>query len=152
MDFSIKRVDETSYFKMPTRAHDNDSGYDLYAVHNDIIEVGETKVIRMGFMCEMPNFNISGHERVVRISGSIRPRSSQSKKGILVHYGTIDNGYRGEICITITNLSKDTYYINQGDRIAQYVLECIITPPLKEINEIKNNDLRGDGGFGSTGI
>ena len=40
--------------------------------------------------------------------------------------------------------------VNQGDRIAQLVLERIVTPDIIEVDELDQTQ-RGTGGFGSTG-
>ena len=40
--------------------------------------------------------------------------------------------------------------VKKGDRIAQLVLERILTPVVQEVEELDDTD-RGAGGFGSTG-
>jgi hypothetical protein len=57
----------------------------------------------------------------------IRPRSSLSKRGIYCALGTIDFDYRDEIKVCLHNLSKDTFVINPGDRVAQLVPALMIT-------------------------
>lgn len=64
--------------------------------------------------------------------------------------GTIDSDYRGEIKVILINLGKDSFTINQGDRIAQLILakyEKIEFDLVEELEETK----RGSGGFGHTG-
>lgn len=87
----------------------------------------------------------------------VRPRSGlASKNGITVLNtpGTVDRGYNGEIKVILINLSKESFTINHGDRIAQAVVSPVISG--RWCNLIKTNMLdetsRGDGGFGSTGI
>ena len=83
----------------------------------------------------------------------VRPRSGLAlKHGITVLNtpGTIDSDYRGEIKVILINLSDQEFEINNGDRIAQLVLnkvEKISWQNIKVLTETK----RGGGGFGSTG-
>jgi dUTP pyrophosphatase len=83
----------------------------------------------------------------------VRPRSGlAAKQGITVlnSPGTIDADYRGEIKVILVNLSNETVYVNDGDRVAQMVIaryeqaEWAITAELSDTE-------RGAGGFGSTG-
>ena len=83
----------------------------------------------------------------------IRPRSGLAAKfGITVLNtpGTIDADYRGEIKVILINLSKDTFEIKCGERIAQMVIARY-----EKANWIQTNSLddtiRGKNGFGSTG-
>jgi hypothetical protein len=41
--------------------------------------------------------------------------------------------------------------VNKGDRIAQLVLECIVTPDVEVVEDLDDTS-RGAGGFGSTGV
>jgi dUTP pyrophosphatase len=40
--------------------------------------------------------------------------------------------------------------VSKGDRIAQLVLECIVTPEVMVVEDL-DDTARGAGGFGSTG-
>jgi len=84
----------------------------------------------------------------------VRPRSGLAlKKGITVlnSPGTIDADYRGEIRVILINLSNDDFIINSGDRIAQLVVSKHEQPNLEQTNSL-DSTLRGEKGFGSTGI
>jgi len=84
----------------------------------------------------------------------VRPRSGLAlKKGITVlnSPGTIDADYRGEIGVILINLSNDDFVINSGDRIAQLVVSKHEQPNLEQTNSL-DSTLRGEKGFGSTGI
>lgn len=84
----------------------------------------------------------------------VRPRSGLAlKKGITVlnSPGTIDADYRGEIGVVLINLSNDDFIINSGDRIAQLVVSKHEQPNLEQTNSL-DPTLRGEKGFGSTGI
>jgi len=84
----------------------------------------------------------------------IRPRSGLAlKKGISVlnSPGTIDADYRGEIGVILINLSDSDFEIKSGDRIAQMVIARHETISWKVVDKL-DDSLRGDKGFGSTGI
>ena len=84
----------------------------------------------------------------------IRPRSGLAlKKGITVlnSPGTIDADYRGEIGVIIANLSDSDFTIKSGDRIAQMVVAKFEKISWKVVDKL-DDSLRGNKGFGSTGI
>ena len=83
----------------------------------------------------------------------VRPRSGLSiKHGItLINcVGTIDEDYRGEVCIPVVNLSNETYAIQPDERIAQMIIARVEQAEIEVVTELTET-LRGTGGFGSTG-
>jgi len=83
----------------------------------------------------------------------IRPRSGLAlKNGVtcLNTPGTIDSDYRGEIKVILINLSGEQQAIHHGERIAQMVVQNVITVEWQTAFEI-NESSRGSGGFGHTG-
>ncbi len=83
----------------------------------------------------------------------IRPRSGLSiKHGItLINcVGTIDEDYRGEVCVPVVNLSNEAYTIMPEERIAQMVIAKVERAEIK-IAVTLSSTQRGEGGFGSTG-
>ncbi len=83
----------------------------------------------------------------------IRPRSGLSiKHGItLINcVGTIDEDYRGEVCIPVVNLSNETYTIQPDERIAQMIITRVEQAEIEVVTELTET-IRGAGGFGSTG-
>lgn len=104
----------------------------------------ERSVVGTGLFIELP----IGYE------AQVRPRSGlAAKKGITVLNapGTVDADYRGEIGVILVNLSNEDFTIENGERIAQLVIakhdraEWVVVEELSET-------VRGEGGFGSTGI
>ena len=66
--------------------------------------------------------------------------------------GTIDAGYRGELKVCLINLDPHTpIQINRGERIAQLVVQKVELFDFTEADEL-DDTLRGDQGYGSTGI
>jgi dUTP pyrophosphatase len=125
----------------PTRGSDEAAGYDLYSYESETIVSNQIKLIDTGISIRVPEGTY----------GRIAPRSSVSKKGILINAGVIDRDYRGPVKVMVHNLSNNHYVINKNDRIAQLILEKIKTPPVELVEELDDTE-RGAGGFGSTGI
>lgn len=118
---------------------------DLLANINEPVILGslERKLISTGLFMEIPQ----GYE------AQVRPRSGLAlKNGItcLNSPGTIDADYRGEIGVILANLSKESFIINNGDRIAQLVIAKHETAEWELTEELAESE-RGEGGFGSTG-
>ena len=122
------------------------SGLDLSANIKTSVKIGpgKTTIIPTGISVSIPkNFEIQ-----------IRPRSGLAAKNqitVLNTPGTIDADYRGEIKVILINLSKETFIVENGARIAQMVVCPVIKAKLKEVDSLDNTS-RGSGGFGSTGM
>ncbi len=131
--------------EIPAYQTDGAAGMDLCAYLTEQITLRpmERKLIPTGLKMELPH----GFE------AQVRPRSGMSiKHGItLINcVGTIDEDYRGELCVPVVNLSEESYTISNGDRIAQMVI-APVTRALVEVSEELSTTARGAGGFGSTG-
>ena len=84
----------------------------------------------------------------------IRPRSGLAlRKGVTVlnSPGTIDADYRGEIGVILINLSDSDFEINTGDRIAQMIIAKHEKIEWEAVDKL-DDSVRGDKGFGSTGV
>ena len=109
-----------------------------------VLEPMERRLIPTGLYIALPQ----GYE------AQVRPRSGLAlKHGITVLNapGTIDADYRGEIGVVLINLSKDTFIVNDGERIAQMVIARHETAEFIEV-ETLNETERGEGGYGHTGV
>jgi dUTP pyrophosphatase len=130
--------------RLPTRAHDDDAGLDLYAVEAATIAPGQRAMIPTGIAIELP----------ARHAGLVLARSGLAvRHGIaLVNApGLIDAGYRGELRVLLLNTDRDaSFEVAPGDRIAQLVVTRVETPDLVEVDELPPTR-RDDGGFGSSG-
>ena len=63
----------------------------------------------------------------------------------------MDADFRGELKVTLVNLSRDPFTVNPGDRIAQMIVsrhERVEWEPSEVLDETE----RGEGGWGSTGL
>jgi dUTP pyrophosphatase len=139
---AIQRLREDA--QLPTRAHDNDAGMDLYAVEAATLAPGARAVVPTGIAVEIPE----------RHAGLVLPRSGlAASHGITVVNapGLIDAGYRGEIRVVMLNTDRESSFaVAVGDRIAQLVITRIESPDLVEVAELPPTR-RAGGGFGSSG-
>ena len=86
--------------------------------------------------------------------GQVRPRSGLAlRQGLSIPNapGTIDADYRGDVKVILINLSEERILIRKGDRIAQLVI-CPVSKAELVVCEDLPATIRGDGGFGSTGV
>jgi len=125
------------------------AGMDLRANLNEPITLQpfERNLIPTGLFIELPE----GYE------AQIRPRSGMAiKQGVtcLNSPGTVDADYRGELKVILINLSNTVQVINHSDRIAQMIIAKTEKAQLLLVNEVNelNESVRGEGGFGHTGI
>ncbi len=121
------------------------AGMDLRAMLKEevVLHPLERMLVGTGLHIELPE----GYE------AQVRPRSGlAAKKGITVLNtpGTIDADYRGEIKVILVNLSKESYTIKDGDRIAQMIISRHERVDWKRSQSLNNTE-RGEGGFGHTG-
>lgn len=80
------------------------------------------------------------------------PRSGLAlKHAIDVGAGVIDADYRGPVGVILFNHFDVDFEVKVGDRIAQLILEKIVTPAVLEVEDL-DSTTRGEGGFGSTGV
>lgn len=123
--------------RIPTRAHYNDAGADVYCDKEYTVYPGEILKIPLGFGLELPD----------GLAGFIFPRTSLSAQGIVCELPPVDSGYRGEIHAIVSNVSNSPRVIAKGDRIGQLVLLPITVPEF--VTDLGEN--RNAGAFGSTG-
>lgn len=147
MNINFKKLTPTAI--TPTKAHSTDAGFDLYTNEDVVLKVGQTKVIPTGIALELPNGYFA----------DVRPRSGlTSKTHLRVHYGTIDQTYRGDIgiiCENVNNLEPNgvnrdkTIIIHKGTKLAQLIIQKLPSVTLIESDKLNDGE-RGANGFGST--
>ena len=143
MKINLKRLTETA--TIPTRQHEGDAGYDLYADTQEsiIINPHMTEMIHTGIAIEVPDGYF----------GAVFARSGlASKQGLRPAncVGVCDSRYRGEYMVALHNDSSTARIIYPGDRIAQLIVMPYLNIEFNEVNELSETE-RGEGGFGSTG-
>ena len=130
----------------PTYQTKFSAGMDLMSFLKEpiIIRSGEFKLISTGIYIKLPE----------TFEAQVRSRSGLAlKKGVTVlnSPGTIDSDYRGEIGVVLINHSNEDFIVKSGDRIAQLVIAKHESTIWKSVESI-DASLRGEGGFGSTGL
>lgn len=130
----------------PTFGSQCAAGMDLYALCEEpvTIQPGETHMIHTGIAIEIP----------YKFFGALYPRSGlASKRGLRLAncVGVVDADYRGEVMVPLHNDSDKPQTIENGDRIAQLVIQPYLYVELVEKDKLSST-VRGTGGFGSTGV
>ena len=131
-------LDDFAY--IPERAHRTDAGLDLKSPISAVVKTGNSVSIDTGVHIAIPE----GY------AGMIKSRSSLNVRYGLQSEGVIDCGYTGSILVKLYNFGKKDILIEKGDKIAQLVIQRVITPEIDIVDELDETE-RGDGGFGSTG-
>ena len=151
---------------LPSYAHETDAGMDLYATQEVLLQPGDTRLIQTGLAMAIPE----GWE------AQVRPRSGISLRTMLRipnSPGTIDAGYRDELCVIMHNAShlndaaspadvpytleeknnrQGAYIVRKGDKIAQIVFAKVSRAVITEVGSLEGIGENRLGGFGSTGI
>lgn len=128
---------------LPKYAKEGDSGMDVSSAEATVIPRRGYGKVRTGLAAIIP----AGYEL------QLRPRSGlQCNKGIVGAFGTIDNGYRGEIGVVLYNHTDAPFYVEVGDRVAQLVPMQVRQFQIMEHTGDMPASERGEAGFGSSGI
>lgn len=133
-----KKIDKEA--KRPQLSHDDDAGFDLFALYTTDLLPNTLTEIRTGIALELPN----------TLYCSIDGKSSFHIKDIFTYRGIIDTGYRGEITVFMKNNSRERVTIQKWQKFAQLIfhhrpsVEMVVTDKL-------NPSKRGEGRWGSTG-
>lgn len=133
---------------IPRYANPGDACFDLHSIDYASMAPGESRLLRTGLAFDIPAgyvmriYSRSGHgfKHGVRLANCV---------------GVIDSGYRGEVMVKlvrdIAGAGRDQLVIiNEGDRIAQALLEPIPAVDLVEVANLTETQ-RGANGFGSSG-
>lgn len=141
---SIKFVALFSDVQVPVYQNSGDAGADLRARVSGEIPPLTRSLVPTGLAIEIPEGYV----------GLVHPRSGLAIKsgiGMVNAPGTIDSGYRGEIQVILFNFdTSETFRFEQGDRIAQLVIQKVERATFVEVQELEPSE-RGTGGFGSSG-
>lgn len=137
----VRRLDPA--LPLPGYAHPGDAGLDLHAADTTTLLPGERALVPCGIAIAVPE----GHV------GLVHPRSGLAVDHgltVLNAPGTIDAGYRGEVKVLLVNHGTDPVEVRHGQRIAQLVVQPVVTVDVREVDRL-DTTARGGGGFGSTG-
>ena len=131
--------------RLPSYGSSEAAGADLYAcIPQELtIQPGETVFVPTGIALEVPK----------GCAGLIYARSGMAcKRGLAPanKVGVVDSDYRGEIIVALYNHGSTAQTIENGERIAQFVITPVLTPAYEMVQELSDT-ARNAGGFGSTG-
>ncbi|KAK4702806.1 dUTP pyrophosphatase, partial [Phenoliferia sp. Uapishka_3] len=137
--FLVQRLSDKA--KLPTRGSASAAGYDLYSAEAKTVPAHGKALINTQLSIAVPEGTY----------GRVAPRSGLASKFMIdTGAGVIDADYRGTVHVLLFNLSDKDFEVAEGDRVAQLILERIVTPEVTEVESLSET-VRGAGGFGSTG-
>ncbi|MFP4055106.1 MAG: dUTP diphosphatase [Phycisphaerae bacterium] len=142
----IRRKDGCDDVALPAYMSEHAAGMDLCAACDQDVPIapGDVKLIPCGFYMAVP----------VGYEAQVRPRSGLAiKHGITLPNapGTIDADYRGEVCVILGNMGTETFTVKRGMRIAQMVIAPVTRAEVAVVETLCDT-VRGEGGFGHTGV
>uniref|UniRef100_A0A0E0KH91 Deoxyuridine 5'-triphosphate nucleotidohydrolase n=1 Tax=Oryza punctata TaxID=4537 RepID=A0A0E0KH91_ORYPU len=136
----VKKLSENAV--LPSRGSALAAGYDLSSAAETVVPARGKAMVPTDLSIAIPEGTYA----------RIAPRSGLAlKHSIDVGAGVIDADYRGPVGVILFNHSDTDFAVKPGDRIAQMIIEVIVTPEVAEVEDL-DATLRGEGGFGSTGI
>lgn len=142
MKLKVKKVHQDA--RLPSYAHEGDAGLDIYTIESYTLQPGERKTFRTGISYELE----PGYVSLIWDKSGLA-----SKHGIKTMGGVIEYTYRGELMVVLLNTSDVEYTIEKGDKIAQMLIQPIITANVEELKESDtlSESARGTNAFGSSG-
>lgn len=131
--------------KLPTYGSAEAAGADLYACLEAPVTAvpGATVWIPTGIALEVPK----------GCAGLVYARSGIAcKRGLAPanKVGVVDSDYRGEITVVLHNHGSVPQTIENGERVAQFLITPVLTPAYEPAEELSDTERSGSG-FGSTG-
>lgn len=139
MQIKIKKLHSDAV--MPQYAHPGDAGMDLRTVEDIVLEPGVPARIPTGLAVELPE----GYVSLFWDKSGLATKHALKTLG-----GVIEHAYRGEYQVGMINLGKEPYHFKKGDKVAQLLIQAIVTAEPIETDELSET-IRGESGFGSTG-
>ena len=130
--------------QIPSKKYSGDAGWDLYVSRPVTIPAGETVDVHTDIRIRMAPGLFA---RIIGRSSTMRTHR------LLVTEAIIDNGYTGEMFISIHNVGPDPFEVQVGMRLAQVIFHTIEPVVWMEVDESEFQEgTRGSRGFGSTGL
>ena len=132
--------------KLPSYGSEEAAGADLYACLEApvVLQSGCSAFIPTGIALEVPK----------NCAGLIYARSGMAcKRGLAPanKVGVVDSDYRGEITVVLHNHGTEAQTVDNGERIAQFVITPVLQPVYEAVEQLSDT-VRSGGGFGSTGV
>ena len=140
MEIKFQKINKEAI--IPTRANQDDAGFDLYCLEDKKLSAGQQYNFAIGLKSGIPDGYFV----------QINPKSGLAvKNGIDTLAGVIDSGFRGEWVVALINFGRKAYQFKKGDKIAQGILLPVPKVKIVEVRQISDDSQRGEKGFGSSG-
>jgi dUTP pyrophosphatase len=127
--------------RIPQRSSIGAAGYDVYSPEDATLKAKSITRISTGLRMTFPH----------NVYVQLKARSSWAMNGISLEGGVIDSDYTGVVMVQFYNHGKEDYEVKRGDRICQLVYILIAIPDLELVDHLPRT-IRGNGGYGSTGV
>ncbi|VAI26564.1 unnamed protein product [Triticum turgidum subsp. durum] len=136
----VKRLSANAV--LPSRGSALAAGYDLSSAVEAVVPARGKALVATDLSVAVPEGTYA----------RVAPRSGLAwRHSIDVGAGVVDADYRGPVGVVLFNHSDADFAVKPGDRVAQLVVERIATPDVAEVDDL-DATVRGEGGFGSTGV
>lgn len=142
--------------KLPSKAHKEDAGFDVYATSDITLIPGQVQKHPLNIRLKLPKGSYC----------RVETKSGLGSKGMLVFAGIVDELYRGTPHVIMTNVNliagidadgfplmrTEPIVIKKGEKVAQLIMHPYSTNYyMEQVDTVDTNTERGEGGFGSTG-
>ncbi|KAH8391772.1 hypothetical protein KR215_002770 [Drosophila sulfurigaster] len=132
----------TEHALEPVRGSERAAGLDLRSAYDLVVPSRGKAIVKTDLQVQVPEGSY----------GRVAPRSGLAVKNFIdVGAGVVDEDYRGNLGVVLFNHSDADFEVKRGDRIAQFICERIFYPELEQVDKLEDT-VRGEGGFGSTGV
>lgn len=139
MKIKVKKLNKDA--KLPTHGHPGDAGMDFYTMEDVLFPAEGQAQVYTGIAMEIPEGYV----------GLVWDKSSISfNKGLKIMGGVVDASYRGEVIMSLRNLSDKDVIIGKGHKVAQMLIQKFEHCDILEVEELSET-IRGEGREGSTG-
>ena len=129
----------------PEKGRKQDAAFDLRAESKGIVPPGTRKLVRTGTQILVP----VGYVAMVCSRSGLA-----SKYGVSVANspGIVDPDYIGDVGVILENNGTESFFYDEGDRIAQLLFLQVADVKLSKSQKALQSSVRGDKGFGSSGV
>lgn len=139
MNVKVKRLHPEAV--IPYYDHPGDAGLAVHTIEGKVLQPGDRYSFDTGWALEFSAEYVA----------LLMDRSGLSSKfGLKTMAGVADSNYRGSYHVVMTNMSRESYEVKKGDKIAQLLLVPVASVVMEEVEELADSS-RGSSGFGSTG-